>query len=551
MKQFIVKPLTITILSTFALLSGKASFAYTLTNNSPYYLYEVNKDAGCPGTDYSKPIKPGDTVSFTASWCGFDACTGGGNSAGNGFSSDGCLEASTYGGKPNVQGGYATWFSVSQSAGCGGIAASNTYSCSYDSSSGKFNLNFTSIVQKYSAGPNVGQPVTVGTPVNYSSVPYRGINISGLEYDGTYGDALYQKPDVPEMQYFIDQKMNTVRLPIRWEFVVSDSTSSLVESHNPTSAVINTEYMKAVLDTTQKYLDNGLTVIVDLHNYMRFCDTGETEGQSNEPTNPSTHCSMASTTQMNYIWATLTAQFKDLLQQYPNQLAFGLMNEPNSDSVNSITTQQVFDNEVAAYNGIRTYEAANSLAKNLVIFSGNNWDPLHDWTSDNGQVFTMSAFQNAGIDVDNDNIALEMHQYFDSNYSGLSSTCNTYTDANDFATQLHITDVAAWLNDNHLRALLTEFGAADNATCTADLNYMLDFVQSNAYGAAAMPNGGFIGWTAWRVNRHGQSSSFNYLQQGDYNVYGGNGSPSNNGTGITLGAANGLMASVFKPHLQD
>lgn len=558
MKKFKWSPLCMAVVNTAAVCASQVALAdgFTFTNNSPYYLYEVNKDAGCPGTDYSKPIKPGDTVTSTASWCGFDACTTGGNAQGPGFNSSGCLEASQAGGAPNTQGGYATWFSLSQWSGCAGIAVTNPYTCSLTGTS--FNLNFTPITQVYSAGSEVGKPVTVGDAKAFSGMPYRGVNISGLEYDGTFGDALYQKPDVPEVQYFLEQGMNTVRLPIRWEFVLSESSTTLAEDYSPQNTQINTEYMKAVHDTVSKLLKGsgntgkGMKVIVDLHNYMRFCETGKDIGQANEPTNPSNVCRIVTADEMAYIWKTLTIQLQDLLKDYPGQLAFGLMNEPNSDSVNSITTQQVFDNEVAAYQAIRDYQTANDLAKNLIIFSGNNWDPMHDWTSDNGKVFTKTAFANAGIDVDTDNVALEMHQYFDSNYSGLSATCNTYTDVNDFATKLNITDLPQWLKDNHLRAMVTEFGGSvSDPVCATDMNYLLDFMTTNAY--TTDNKGGFYGWTAWRVNRHGPASDFNYLQQSNYNVYGGLGTQASSasGTGITMGAANALMTSVFAPHLVD
>lgn len=558
MKKFTWSALGVAIVNSAAVCASHAALAdgFTFTNNSPYYLYEVNKDAGCPGGNYSAPIKPGDTVTSTASWCGFDACTTGGNDEGPGFNSSGCLEAAKNGAAPSTQGGYATWFSLSQWSGCAGIAASNPYTCRLSGTS--FNLDFTPITQVYSAGTDSGKPVSVVDAKAFSGMPYRGINISGLEYDGTFGDALYQKPDVPEVQYFLDQGMNTVRLPIRWEFVLSDDANHLAESHDPSNVQVNTQYMDAVRDTLSKLLKGsgnagkGMKVIVDLHNYMRFCNTGAEEGQSNEPTTVSKACRIVTAAEMAYIWKTLTIQLEDLLKAYPDQLAFGLMNEPNSDSVNPITTQQVFDNEVAAYQAIRGYQASNSLAKNLIIFSGNGWDPMHDWTSGNGKVFTKEAFAKAGIEVDTDNVALEMHQYFDSNYSGLSSTCNTYTDINDFATKLNITDLPQWLKDNHLRAMVTEFGgSASDPTCATDMNYLLDFMTSNAY--TADNKGGFYGWTAWRVNRHGPASDFNYLQQSNYNVYGALGTQASSpaGTGITMGAANALMQRVFAPHLVD
>jgi aryl-phospho-beta-D-glucosidase BglC (GH1 family) len=533
------------------------AYPFTLKNNTSFYIYSKESGAGCPAV-----IKPHDTATVSEYWCGFIAC------ATDQYSeTDGCLEWNSD--KSSlVQGGYATWFSISFGSNLCTVPDGNTYSCQYDSASGNYSLDYASIVQKYSAGPSIGQPVELPTIKKYSTaLMYRGINISGMEYDGTFLDALYQHPDIPDIQYFTQQGMNTIRIPIRWEFLVVDQSDNLVESHNPSSTAINTMYLKSVIDTTQKYLSHGVNVILDMHNYMRFCPTGISTGQANEPTDPVTnHCTLVNQDQLAQVWGLLAANsdLAALAKQYPNQLMFGLMNEPNSmdgTQGQELKTNDLFNAEVAALKEIRK----NNL-NNLVILSGNYWDPLHGWANvspsadaPNGKVFTAANLANAGI-TDLSNVAIEMHQYFDSDYSGRSATCNYYSSYDDFKRKLQIeensaNDLGKWMKDNHMKVLLTEFGAADNATCQQDLNYMLQYLSDHAYDASTPTDGGFVGWTAWRGNRHGGNagySPFNYLQQANYTVYGAQGSESNSpaGTGITQGLGNGLMSSVFSNYLK-
>lgn len=530
-----------------------ANPAYTINNKSGLYLYSKESNPGCP-----KVIAPGQTTQVTEYWCGFIAC---GTSQ---YSNDqGCLEFDSN--KSSLtQGGYATWFGISFGDKACTVPEGNTYQCNWNND---FTLDYLPVKQKYSAGEQKGKEVVLPKPKSYQTGPiYRGVNVSGLEYDGTFLDALYQHPDTPDMLYFTQQGVNTVRLPIRAEFVLADNPDKLIESHDPMSTTINTMYVAAILDTTQKYLASGLNVIIDLHNYMRFCPTGAETGQANEPTDPiKNKCKVMSADQLQHIWGVIADKFSSLAKQYPNQLIFGLMNEPysiDSDANQVLKSDDIFNSEVAAIKEIRKLGL-----ENLIILSGNYWDPLHGWVSvspsadqPNGQVFTAKNLSNAGI-ANLDRIAVEMHQYFDSDYSGRSDQCISFKSYDDFKAKLNIKegtpdDLASWMKDNRMKVFLTEFGAADNETCRQDLNYMMQYVNEHAYDSANPNNGGFIGWTAWRTNRHGGNvgfSPFNYLQKENYNVYGGQGSKNNSlpGTGIAQGLGNGLMDSVFAKYLSN
>ncbi len=531
-----------------------ASYAYTINNKSSFYLF-AKDSAGCPN------VAPGETERTSTAWCGYLACA-----TKNYDNNQGCMEQNSD--KTGLtQGGYATWFSLSGPTSTCAVPDGNTYQCSWDAKTGDVNFQYLPVTQKYSFGNQIGQPVQLPKNIaTYSTGPsLRGVNVSGLEYDGTFLDAMFQHPDIPDVKYFAKQGMNTVRLPIRWEFVLH-SGDNLVESADPASKTVNTMYINGLKDVLQKYLEGGLTVIIDLHNYMRFCPTGAAVGQANEPTDPvKNNCQVVNADQLAYIWSVLAKELKPLAQKYPKKLIFELMNEPYSQdgvSGQELSSEALMKAEAAAIISIR----AESL-NNLILLGGNYWDPLHGWTvyapspSDkpNGEVFTAQNLQANGI-TDLSNIGFDMHQYLDSNYSGLHDTCNQYTSYDDFKQKLDLENnngqdlFGDWLKTNHMKVFLGEFGAADNATCQQDLNYLLQFVNDHAYDLSKPENGGFIGWTAWRANRHGGDvgfAPFNYLQAADYTVYGGKGTKeaSDPGTGIVLGLGNGLMNSVFSNYL--
>jgi hypothetical protein len=161
-----------------------------------------------------------------------------------------------------------------------------------------------------------------------------------------------------------------------------------------------------------------------------------------------------------------------------------------------------------------------------------------------------------------------MHQYFDSNYSGTHLQCNFYQNYQDFESKLSLIDAQGndllgnWIKANHMKVFLGEFGAADAGTnntlkdfnnCRKDVGYMLQYTQEHAYNAAKPDQGGFIGWTAWRANKHGFTGfgAFNYLQQENDYVYGGDGTPRyTEGLGIAPGQGNSLMTDIFSQYLK-
>ena len=520
-----------------------SSYASSFTNNTnDLWLHRAQgQPQSCPKTITPKQIVDLGTSNY---YCGYDIC-----SSKDFDENDGCLEKV---GSSTGQGGFATYLSLhpqAQSATDFCMIDNNIhFNCNIAKTESGFSmseLSFKSITQT-DKNKNI---VTLGPIKNYNQIPWRGVNISGLEYDGTYLDALFQQPDLPDAQYFAQQGMNTIRLPIRWEFLIQDSADNSMVSTNPDSKNLNTLYIKTIHDTVQKYLDNGLNVILDLHNYMRFCKTGPEFGQNNEPTNEdSPDCQVidadGSGAKLSRIWGVIAKQFADLGTKYnnkaSNQLIFEIMNEPYSDE-GEFTTENLFKNEVQVVKAIRS----NNL-NNWILMDGTHWDGLHSWTTQKGpadktnsEVFTR---ENLDKYLPNDKyIGVDLHQYFDSNFSGLRQEC---VSLEDFKSRSNLNSLMSWANTNKIPFILGEFGASAQSNCKEDMDYLLNYLSNHPYSA---DQGGFIGWTAWRANRNLGVNQNNTLNAANPYVYCL--SDGSQCQGIKKGDSNALVTDVLDHYL--
>ncbi len=417
---------------------------------------------------------------------------------------------------------------------------------------------YHSVTEVYSSGPAVGKPVTIPAVTHYGEAPfYRGVNLSGLEYDGTFEDAIAQRPDLPDVRYFAAQGMNFVRLPIRTEFVVPGP--------NDKANLVNEIYLGAVYDTVQKYLQNGLSVDLELHDHLRFCPNGGGVGEVGDSTDPITnHCQVLTADQLAHIWDLIlkaeliipgisgAETFADLAKQYPTQLMFGVMNGPFDDSpTQPLPTAQAFAVEVAAAKVIQA-----AVPKNLIFLSGNDWGSLRNWMepiSDNSHIFTAAALKAQGLDLSR--IVIGVNQFFDWSYNGQNQICNHYATYLAFEEDMHVLDGAGkdifgdWMKQNSMPVFLVAFGGAatladgsPNLDCQRDMQWMLQYVDTHAYNNKYPKNGGFVGWALWHANRNNVGPvPFNFFQQADQTVY----APK----GILPGPANPLMPALITKYL--
>ena len=277
--------------------------------------------------------------------------------------------------------------------------------------------------------------------------------MSGAEFGeqnlpGTFGtDYIYPDPayesGYASQDYFIGKGMNTFRLGFRWERLQRQLEGAFDAAE------------LARLDTTVASMTGkGAYVILDPHNYARY------NGQL-----------IGSTAVSNAAFADFWSR---LAEHYASnaRVIFGLVNEPHT-----MPTEQWRDAANAAIAAIRAKGAHN-----LILVPGNAWTGAWSWNMT--YYGTANAVAMLGITDPEDNYAFEVHQYFDSNYSGTNTACQSTTiGAESLAT------FTAWLRTNGKRGFLGEVGAASNATCDSAVDGALAHIDANSDV--------YIGWAWW------------------------------------------------------
>jgi aryl-phospho-beta-D-glucosidase BglC (GH1 family) len=195
---------------------------------------------------------------------------------------------------------------------------------------------------------------------------------------------------------------------------------------------------------------------------MRYNDpsqqpmTGSVIGNASDPT-------AATTAQFGAFWGELGRRFAS-----NEKVIFGLMNEPH-DMPSALLVQ----NLQAAVDGIR-----RAGARNLIIAPGNSWTGGHSWTQGGSEASANWLYKL--VDPAR-NLAIDIHEYLDVDFSGGHTACTQ-----DPATNL--ANVTAWLRQHNLKAMITEFGGSNTTSCTTMLDGILDYMAQNDE---------YIGWTAW------------------------------------------------------
>lgn len=291
-------------------------------------------------------------------------------------------------------------------------------------------------------------------PSVYSVMSYRGINLSGAEFNPQANGQPWIDgiPVLADADYFVLKGMNTIRLPIKWEYL----QPSLNGPVNFDSA-----YGKAIDQFIQQATqDRHLWVIIDVHNYMRYQFAGNTYviGEPNSP---------VTTEKFALLWGEIAKRY----QNNP-QVIFGVMNEPSN-----MNTQLALTNTNAAIAKIREQEGS---IKHLILVQGNYWSGMHSWlTTDNATIFTPDNIKDP-----QNNYALDIHQYLDEDSSGSKPECVT-----DIVSHANMDAFLAWAKKNRVKVFVSEFGAPNTPTCAKSLTDFLNYLEAHTDV--------FVGWTAW------------------------------------------------------
>ncbi|KAF7374836.1 Glycoside hydrolase family 5 protein [Mycena sanguinolenta] len=253
-------------------------------------------------------------------------------------------------------------------------------------------------------------PPTSSSCANRTKFKFFGVNESGAEFGsatipGTWGiDFIFPAPS--SIDYFVGQGFNFFRVPFQMERMVPPAGGMT----GPFSEAYLANYTAIINYITSK----GAFAAIDPHNFMIY-----------------NGAEISSTSDFQTFWTNLAGQFKS----NPNVI-FDVMNEPNT-----IPASTAFALNQAAVNGIR----ASGATTQLILVEGTAWTGAWTWVSSgNSAVF-------GAIKDPNNNVAIEMHQYLDSDGSGTSDVCVSSTIGAE-----RLADATAWLQANNLKGFLGE-----------------------------------------------------------------------------------------------
>lgn len=337
---------------------------------------------------------------------------------------------------------------------------------------------------------------------NNSAWPFVGINLSGFEFgkviDPTTAPNLSEEDkstsssDLDATQTFINEGANTIRFPLDWGYLQPDGAG---KGDLYTNYVDN--YIKPALETTTHA---GVHTIVDLHAYMHYNVFGKQYAGCQDDS-PCPDGTMETNSDVYVdIWTKLYEALASDSKINMDYIIFDLINEPVlDDAASQDAPESPFDVQVAVIKALR-----EDGFKGYILVEGNEWSGLHSWTTatwgggyTNATLFTRERFEKENIDLDK--IVINVHQYFDADYSGTTNTCQRdlqTTGPNGFNLQ----EFADYLKLNRMKGIVTEFGSGtDEDACTDALQQFLDYLQTNAAGSNDY---GFIGWTIWSTG-HG------------------------------------------------
>ena len=306
------------------------------------------------------------------------------------------------------------------------------------------------------------------SPASYSSgAKYRGVNLAGAEYDYAF-----QLPSLKDGGAYANQGMNTIRLPFLWEYLQSSSTNTQVKVDDPSVAInFNNPNAKNYAALVDQYVSKGMTVIIDMHNYMRYGSGGNSAS-----TNIIGGSGKASAQQYAAAWVQIGTRF----QNNP-KVMFDLMNEPNN-----MSTELVLANYNVVLSALR-----KAGINNTVLLEGNGYSGAWSWASGGGYgTPNATVFNRDAINDSENNYIINVHQYFDYNYSGTSSDCVASNGS------VNISGLTNYLTENDLKAMVTELGGANTQTCADDINTFLSKTISDSK---------YIGWTGWVGGYYGKS----------------------------------------------
>ena len=348
----------------------------------------------------------------------------------------------------------------------------------------------------------------------------RGFNLSGAEFQpsatGQYD--MNNFPSIEDTIYFAYKGENVVRLPFAWEYLQPGLPSSNA------SIDWTSKYASSYLQLISNLTNQGITVIVDMHDYMRYETNLANYSNNSNPSDESIIDTTGEPTsaQFSGAWASITQAIDANLTPAQSKLVmFELMNEPHNMNKPLLSTkhmgpQAVLDLENAAIKAIRQQENQDNASAHMILLDADWYTGMHTWTQPTPDYArspsNASVFTTANIIDRSNNYALDVHQYMDSDFSGTHNDC---LDNQTFVSDLNEANFINAIKAQGLKVFLGEFGAGTGANCEADIHTLLSFVNQNQYNNQY----GFIGFSAWSTGHSWGDYLLNMSPGGPANIW--------------------------------
>ncbi|KAJ4344254.1 Endoglucanase EG-II [Ascochyta clinopodiicola] len=280
---------------------------------------------------------------------------------------------------------------------------------------------------------------------------YAGVNIAGFDFgcstDGSCGGS-YVDPGangIAQMKHFAtDDKLNAFRLPIGWQHLVNNQLGGSID------ATVGAAYDNLV----QGCLATGALCIIDLHNYARW--NGAIVGQGG-PTNA----------EFADVWSKLATKYAS-----EKNIAFGLMNEPHDLTMTTWATSVQ-----AAVTAIRKAGATSQ----YILVPGTDYTSAGSFVQNSGPALLTVK----DADGTTSKLIFDVHRYLDSDNSGTNAECTTDHVQDSFVP------LATWLRSNGRKAILSEVGGGNTASCEQDACAAIASLNENSDVYL-----GYVGWSA-------------------------------------------------------
>jgi len=287
------------------------------------------------------------------------------------------------------------------------------------------------------AGGTSGTGACSGTLTKFK---FFGVNESGAEFGNTVIPGVlgtdYTWPSPSSVDFFMGKGFNTFRITFLMERLSPPSTGL--------TGAFNAVYLSGLTTIVNYITGKGGYALIDPHNFMSY-----------------NGAVISNTAQFQTWWQNLAGEFKT-----NSHVIFDVMNEPNGIAATTVATLNQ-----AAINGIR----ASGATTQLILAEGTSWTGAWTWASSgNAAAFT-------GLKDPNNNLAIEMHQYLDSDGSGTSATCVSSTIGAE-----RLANATAWLQQNNLKGFLGEMGAGSNPTCISAVSGALCSMQQSGVWLGAL-----------------------------------------------------------------